>query len=271
MDKNSKDIQLQYEGFLKTPFLWHGKGVLDLQQFENKSIKTTSFSSTITQKLRLGKLVERFVSSELQQDSSIKMLSENIQIQEGKRTLGELDCLLLKDKKPIHLEIIYKFYLHDKTVGNSEIEHWIGPNRRDSFIQKLNKLKNKQLPLLYSNQCKPYLEKLNLTAKEIEQRVYFKAQLFVPFNDFENEFTLINNDCIRGFYINSKELQQFSECKFYMPNKHNWLIEPHANVTWLNFTEYTNRLDIYIKEENAPLCWIKKPNGELFKFFVTWW
>ncbi len=271
MNKNPKDIQLQYEGFLKTPFLWHGKGVLDLFQFEKKSIKSTSFSNVILQKLRLGKLVERFVSFELQQDSSIKILLENIQIQEEKRTLGELDCLLLKNDKPIHLEIIYKFYLYDKTIGSSEIEHWIGPNRKDSLVQKITKLKDKQLPLLYSNQCKPYLEKLNLASEKIEQQIYFKAQLFVPLCDFKKEFDLINNDCIYGFYINTKELNQFKDCKFHIPNKHNWLVKPHTNITWLNFEEYSNRLEIYIEEKNTPLCWLKKSNGELFKFFVIWW
>lgn len=271
MNKSSKDIQLQYEGFLKTPFLWYGKGVFDLFQFESKPISTTIFSDTNIQKLRLGKLVERFVSYELQQGSEIKLLAENIQIQQEKHTIGELDCLLLKNEKPIHLEIIYKFYLYDASVGNSEIEHWIGPNRKDSLVQKLNKLKEKQLPLLYSNHCKPYLNKLSLTLDKIEQQVYFKGQLFVPFNDYGKKYTLLNNHCIYGFYINSKEIHLFKDCKFHIPNKHNWLIEPHSNINWLNFKEFNLKIQEQIVEERAPLCWLKKTNGELIKFFVTWW
>ncbi len=271
MSFNNKDLHLQYEGFLKTPFLWYGKGVLGLQQYESKQHKSSSFSDIITQKLRLGKLVERFVSFELQNKTSVKILSENLQIQEQKRTVGELDCLLIENNVPIHLEIIYKFYLYDESVGNSEIEHWIGPNRKDSFLQKLNKLKEKQLPLLYSNQCKSYLNELNLAPEEIIQQVYFKAQLFVKLKDFNANFSLINNNCICGFYLNFKELKQFNNCKFYIPNKHNWLIEPHTNVSWLNFNEFTDKVQIYIDDKNAPLCWIKKPNGELIKFFLTWW
>ena len=137
MDKKSKDLQLQYEGYLQTPFLWNGKGVFDFQQFSNKIPKTSSYSNETAQKLRLGKLVERFVSYELQQDSSIQIIAENIQIQQEKITIGELDCILFKNKTPIHLEIVYKFYLYDTTVGYSEIERWIGPNRRDSLLQKL--------------------------------------------------------------------------------------------------------------------------------------
>ena len=271
MDKKSKDLQLQYEGFLQTPFLWNGKGVFDLQQFNNSTSKTHSFSTLIEQKLRLGKLVERFVSHELQQDTSIEIIVENIQIQQEKITLGELDCLILKDKKPIHLEIIYKFYLYDSSVGESEIEHWIGPNRRDSLLQKLNKLKDKQLPLLYSKECLTYLETLKLTSSEIDQQLYFKAQLFVPLKEYANTFTLINSKCVIGFYIYLKELDQFKDCKFYIPNKHDWLVKPHTNIDWLNFNDFYVNLQEFLSDEKSPLCWLKKSNGELLKFFVVWW
>lgn len=271
MSLKFSDLQLQYRGFLQTPFLWSGKGVFGLQQFENQNTKTCSFTTKIKQKIRLGKLVERFVSLELQQNPSIKILAENIQIQQEKTTLGELDCILLKDEKPIHLEIIYKFYLYDAAVGTSEIEHWIGPNRRDSLIQKLTKLREKQLPLLYSYECKKYLDEFNLTSEKIEQQVYFKAQLFVPLSNFGNIFPLINNECIEGFYIFSKELEQFFDCKFYIPNKHNWLVKPHANIDWLNFEQFKTQLQLFLDEQNSPLSWLKKPNGELVKFFIVSW
>ncbi|MDX8553027.1 DUF1853 family protein [Tenacibaculum sp. 1B UA] len=271
MYQKQKDLQLQYEGFLKTPFLWHGKGVFDLEQYPTLITQTTSFKQEITQKLRLGKLVERFVSFELNQDGSVLILAENIQIQREKITVGELDCLLFKNKNPIHLEIVYKFYLYDVSVGNAEIEHWIGPNRRDSLIQKLTKLQEKQLPLLYSHYTKSYLDELKLNVDEIVQQVYFKAQLFVPLRNFGKNFKQINNECIYGFYIYLKELPQFSDCKFYIPNKHNWLVNPHSNIDWLTFETFQNKLSQYLNEENAPLCWLKKPNGELFKFFVVWW
>ena len=66
---------------------------------------------------------------------------KNYQIQNKKTTVGELDFILQKNHSPIHLEVIYKFYLYDDTFGNSEIEHWIGPNRNDNLVKKLTKLK----------------------------------------------------------------------------------------------------------------------------------
>ncbi|MCG8733637.1 DUF1853 family protein [Tenacibaculum finnmarkense] len=282
MHQQLKDLQLQYEGFLKTPFLWNGKGVFDLQQFEINATKTASFLVEITKIPRLGKLVERFVSFEFKQDKRLQIIAENIQIQQEKITLGELDCLLLKDKKPIHVEIIYKFYLYDNSEKNleekNELERWIGPNKKDSLVQKLTKLKEKQLPLLYSKQCENYLKTLNLEAKNLEQELYFKAQLFVPLNDFKQEnhkenikFPLINNDCIIGFYVTLQQLNQFKDYKFYIPTKHNWLVQPHSNTNWLNFNDFITNLQPLLSQERAPLCWLKKSNGELLKFFVIWW
>ena len=216
-------------------------------------------------------MVERFVSNELKQSNTVEILIENIQIQDNKITLGELDCLLLKDKKPIHLEIIYKFYLYNSSEGSREIEHWIGPNKKDSLHQKLTKLTQKQLPLLYNPKTKPLLNSLNLSAEEITQQVYFKAQLFVPLKDYGKSFLLINNNCITGFYIPYSEISLFEDCKFHIPTKHNWLVTPHKDIDWLTFNNFKTAVFEFINDERAPLCWLKKPNGELFKFFVVWW
>ena len=268
---NYKSLQLQYEGFLYTPFLWSNNDIKNLEQFKVQRSTTSSFDVIINNNPRLGKLVERFVTHQLQQNSTIKILIENIQIQDNKTTLGELDCILLQDDTPIHLEIIYKFYLYDETVSNIEINRWIGPNRRDSFTRKLDKLIDKQLPLLYHSKTAPLLKSLNLSSEKIKQQVYFKAQLFVPLKDYGKTFPEINNDCIQGFYISFKETSMYSDCKFHIPRKHNWLVKPHSAIDWLNYIDFKIKLIEFISKESAPLCWLKKPNGELFKFFVVWW
>lgn len=271
MAENSKDIQLQYEGFLKTPQLWEGNAIFNLAQIEIETQKTQQFNSNQKIELRLGKRVEQFSFFTFQQDLSIDLISENLQIQDGKRTVGEIDCILSKNNQPTHIEIVYKYYLYDDTVGNTEIEHWIGPNRRDSFFQKLTKLKEKQLPLLHSQYTKNYLEKLQLNVSSIYQKVYFKAQLFVPLNDLNNIFSEINNNCICGFYIRLNQLKKFEDCKFYIPKKVDWLKEIQTNVKWLNFATFETQIVIFLYQQSAPLCWIKKPNGKTQKFFVVWW
>lgn len=266
-----KVLQQQYQGFLQTHFLWKKNNLIEFQNIDLQSSCNMLNQQKIEANLRLGKLVERFVSSQLQQQENIEILAENIQIQDEKTTIGELDCLLLQNGIPTHLEIIYKFYLYDCSVGTTEIEHWIGPNRRDSFIKKLTKLKEKQLPLLYHEKTKPYLDALHISSEDIIQQTYFKAQLFVPLVDYGKDFPEINNDCIEGFYIYPKELTQFSDCKFYIPTKLDWLVKPYPQIDWLLFIDFNIKINVLLSEQYSPLCWLKKPNGELVKFFIVSW
>ncbi len=263
-------LQKRYEGFLKTPYLWVNDAVFNLHQFK-VTPKSNKIEIALDEKLRLGKYVERLVSFQLSQQNNISILAENIQIQKNKITLGELDCLLLRNNKPIHLEIIYKFYLYDDSVGDSEIDHFIGPNRKDSLKEKLTKLQEKQLPLLYSDACKPYLEELDLKAENMTQQVCFKTQLFLPFSNKDIELKTLNTNCIAGFYMNQNELNQFKNCKFYIPNKKDWLMLPHTNVSWLNFNAFITITQDYFEQQFSALCWVKLNTGELKKLFLVWW
>jgi hypothetical protein len=263
-------IQKRYEGFLKTPCLWKGDSVYNLHQLELIS-KSDKIGVAIDEKLRLGKYVERLVSFELKQQENISILAENIQIQDNKITLGELDCLLLKNNNPIHLEIIYKFYVYDASVGETEIDHFIGPNRKDSLKEKITKLKDKQLPLLHLKACENYLNKLKLQSEDITQQVYFKAQLFLPFAKQHMQLKTLNTDCVVGFYVNKNELNNFNDCKFYIPQKKDWLMIPHTNVNWLNFNDFKTIAQDYFEQKFSTLYWIKLKNGELKKVFLVWW
>ncbi|SEP96216.1 hypothetical protein SAMN05421824_0806 [Hyunsoonleella jejuensis] len=263
-------LQTRYEGFLKTPCLWRGNQVFGLRQFKIES-SISKINITIESGLRLGKYIERLVSFELTQQKNIRVLAENIQIRKDKLTLGELDCLLLKNKQPIHLEIIYKFYLYDNSVGTYEIEHFIGPNRKDALIEKLTKLKDKQLPLLHTNTCKPYLDTFDLKAATIKQQVYFKAQLFLPFANQNIQLNTLNDDCVVGFYITKNELAVFRDCKFYIPAKKDWLITPHTNVDWLSFKEITTITKDYFEQKYSALIWVKYKSGLMKKVFLVWW
>ncbi|WP_347925870.1 DUF1853 family protein [Pontimicrobium sp. SW4] len=270
MTLTTKQIQQHFDGFLQTPSLWENSAIYNLHQFSIPQ-KSLQINSQIDTKLRLGKYIERFVSFQLQQEKTTHLLAENIQIKRDNVTLGEIDCLLVKDKKPLHLEVIYKFYLYDVSVGNTEIEHFIGPNRKDTLVEKLNKLRQKQLPLLYSKECQSYLKTLDLNALEIEQQVYFKAQLFVPYSKKEMQLETLNQECISGFYIYKYEIEQFTTYKFYIPTKKDWLIVPHPNVNWVNFNVFEHEINIYFIREFSPMVWVKHPSGDIEKLFFVWW
>lgn len=263
-------LQKRYEGFLATPYLLKKESVPNLIPITIPS-NSKSISIAIDETLRLGKYVERLVSFELKQHQNISIIAENVQIQNEKTTLGELDCLLLMENKPLHLEIIYKFYLYDASVGNTEIQHFIGPNKKDSLIEKLNKLKEKQLPLLHSLVCKKHLDTLNINQNEISQFIYFKAQLFLPFSNQNVKLKTLNNQCVTGFYINQEELKQLSRCKFYIPKKKDWLMLPHTHVNWISYNNFKPKAEAYFKEKFSPLLWVKSKTGAIKKVFLVWW
>ena len=264
-------INQQYLGFKKTPNLWFGDAVYGLNQFEYQPLPNTRFTAGDDIPQRLGKRVEHFVCHDLEQHPDIKLLAHNLQIQRNKQTIGELDALLLVNDRPVHLEIVYKFYVYDPTVGISERDHWIGPNRKDSLVQKLDKLKNKQLPLLFHPDTKQYLLNLGMKPSQIRQNVLFKALLFVPEPLRNRVFQTINPDCIAGSYIKKEALPAFQNCMFYLPSKCNWLISKQSNVSWLNYGQFMEVVSLFLERRQSPLIWIKHPNNNLQRCFVVWW
>jgi hypothetical protein len=96
--------------------------------------------------VRLGHLVEKIVSELIKSSTNYKVLYENVQIINDKKTIGEIDFIIenINKKELIHLEMAYKFYLFDPNISADPINNWIGPNRNDSLKEKLDKLKKLQ-------------------------------------------------------------------------------------------------------------------------------
>ncbi|MBQ0768474.1 MAG: DUF1853 family protein [Bizionia sp.] len=269
MTDKTEDYQEQFNGFFNTPHLFNTT-VNGLDPFITRPENAFVFNSPINPRVRLGQRVERFVSAELLQLPNLNILAENCQIKNEERTIGELDCLLLEENTPVHLEIQFKFYLYDPSLGTTEIDHCIGPMRRDTLNEKLHKLKTHQLPLLYSPETKPLLDSLGLRAETIQQKIYFKAQLFLPLRS-SITLTHLNPNCVYGFYFNYADLPQFENCLFYCPKKTDWLLDVTNTADWQTYTQILPKLDEYKAEKYSPLVWLKHPNGELSKCFIVAW
>ena len=269
---NDKEVlQAQFDGFQSTPLLWVNNDVMGLTQFQLENNCPKESLTKVTKTPRLGKLVEQFVNHSMSRSSTYNIIIQNTQIQRDKITLGELDSIFQCNGKTIHLEIIYKFYLYDSTAGKSEIDQWIGPNKKDSLNQKLTKLVTKQLPRLYLPDTKEILKKHNLNVDEIIQRVNFRAQLFIPYFSEKVVFDTINKDCVSGFYVNYKELEQFSDNEFYFPEKLDWLAYPTDHDDYTDLTTFKNSIDSYVADKRSPLCWMRTKQNNYQKLFVVWW
>jgi hypothetical protein len=264
--------KLRYQGYAATPPLWTNTIVSQFKQIE-LVLKSQNFDDSIVFKnQRLGKLVEEFVFNQLQQQDSVSWVCDNLQIQNGKQTVGEIDALYYYEDQPIHLEIVYKFYLYDTSVSdNKPTAYWIGPNRKDSLPFKLDKLHNKQFPLLYNTLTKPYLETYNLNIKTITQQVCFKAQLFLPYQNRTIDIGPLNSDCIAGYYISFSKIELFINFEFYIPNKLDWLVLPHNNVDWMHYSTSLLILKSELNNQRSPMVWLKNSKSQISKCFIIWW
>ena len=221
--------------------------------------------------IRLGHLVEKIVSKLIKSSSNYKVLYENIQIIDGKKTIGEIDFIIeeLKTKALIHMELAYKFYLFDPTISSEPINNWIGPNRNDSLNEKLDKLKRKQFPLLYHSGTKSKFNTIEID--EVSQYLCLLASLFIPY-EYKASFSPIYKKAIKGYYLDFDTFTSFdnTEKKYYIPSKKEWGMDPSENNSWTDFDGIKEQITTSIKEKQAPLCWQKYKNSYL-TFFIIWW
>ncbi len=162
--------------------------------------------------------------------------------------------------------------MYDPSIEN-ELNRWIGPNRKDSLVRKINHLKNHQLPLLFREESLASLKELKLSPKKIEQKVCFKANLFVPKKLQHSSFSYINQNCIVGFWLHLNEFsaEEYAGFQFYSPKKKDWSIEPTNHHEWKNYTEINKEINYLFQHKKAALLWMKKDEHTFERFFVVWW
>ena len=221
--------------------------------------------------LRLGHLAEIIVSELIKSSTNYKVLYENAQVIEDKKTVGEIDFIIedIDTKQVIHMELAYKFYLFDPSISSEPINNWIGPNRNDSLIEKLEKLKRKQFPLLYHKVARSRLSKIEID--EASQALCFLVSLFVPY-EYEASFSPGYKKAIKGYYLSFKTFISLdnSAKTYYIPSKKEWGMDPAENKIWTDFNGVEKHISTSIKEKQAPLCWQKDKDSYL-AIFIVWW
>jgi hypothetical protein len=223
--------------------------------------------------IRLGKQIERVFSFLINRSLNYSILKENIQIIDGKITIGELDFIIKNNENSevSHLEIVYKFYVYDPNNSETELDKWIGPNRKDSFIEKFDKLKSKQFPLLYKSKTADVLNDLDIS--KVSQKLCFMASLFVPFSMLDKSVSIINNSAIVGYWLtlNDFKIHAKSNAQYYLPKKQEWGIAPHHNSEWHSFSEVSELINESLSREFSPLVWIKTSALVYKQCFIVWW
>ena len=276
---NNSRISYQFIGFIKTLDLFPNNSFTGIKPFnfpyfQNEEIEECSNEIVVPNNLVMGKRMEHFFKAVISESSDKALIAYNIQLHENKTTLGELDFLIedLTKNKMLHVELMYKFYVYDPDLA-TEMQRWIGPNRKDSLIEKLEKVKNHQLPLLHSSAAKQYLETLQISAEAIDQQICFKAKLFIPKRLEAYQFPVINNNCIVGYWYTVKQFNaEITEAyKFFAPEKQDWPSDPENNKTWITVTEINKEIQAMHLQKKSPLIWISKPTGVFESAIVVWW
>ena len=267
-------IKSQCQGFLSTPPIWTGHR-FDMQQFE---FPTTDFDlfqpQPIPQNLRLGHQMEYVFKQLVDASKRYDITLYNLQIRNDEKTLGEIDFILFDHftTKSIHVELTCKFYIIDPDIVEP-VQQLIGPNRRDSFVAKLNKIKNVQYALLHSEAGISALDEVGLDHRDIEHQCCFKAQIFEPFHQRNISIEPINPACISGYWLRLNDIKTsyFADAQFYLPTKSEWVITPHAKVNWQSQSEVLPDIDKALNAKKAPIVWMKKADLTFEKFFMVWW
>lgn len=246
--------------------------ITGLQAFKLSELNLVSeLDFQLPTNLRLGHLAEIVVSGLIKLSTNYKVLYENVQLIEDKKTIGEIDFIISKNStnQLIHIELAYKFYLYDPEISSEIINNWIGPNRNDSLKEKLEKVKNKQFPLLYHDSAISEFDKIEL--EEVSQALCLLVSLFIPY-EYKASFSSAYEKAIKGYYVNSEKFFSFDHSgkSYYLPSKKEWGMDPSKNKNWSEFNYIENNIMDSIKEKQALLCWQNFKDSYL-SFFIVWW
>ncbi|WP_127846279.1 DUF1853 family protein [Psychroflexus aestuariivivens] len=272
------EILKQFQGFLNTNSIIDQMPNSEILAFDPASkIDFDSdefpFEDILKHKF-VGKRAEHFLYYYFLKSNHFEIISFSLQVILNKQTFGEFDFIVkdLRSDEILHIELVNKIYLFDENLHEDIDYCWIGPNRKDRFLDKINKLEQHQFPLLYRQETESFLEDLNLKTINISQKICYKAILFIPEN-CKFRFFRTNLNCLSGYYYRFDEIlnKKWQKHQFYIPEKLNWFIDETQHNDWENFNSVLIKIEKLLANKQSPMVFRKNESGEVFKLFVTWW
>ncbi|XOV88814.1 MAG: DUF1853 family protein [Pseudomonadota bacterium] len=228
-------------------------------------------------RFRLGQQFERLLLAWLEASDRYQCLYHNLQVQDGKRTLGEFDFLvrsLVETSHPVeHWEAAVKFYLGTGDLNCTN--RWFGPNTADRLDLKLDRLAAHQLRLGQDPVARALLADLDINISRV--RCLMKGRLFHPWRDFiGGRFIVpdvISPDHGRGWWISYadflRDFEPFDWRYAYLP-KSCWLAQlvPEDINNALSFMEVVEMLGTPGTEQAVHLA-VTNEAGEIHRGFVV--
>ena len=258
---NAPNLIISSDEYNFTPFLFSQHEMI------NKGTFVFPFN------LIIGKQAEFCFAYYLMHSQRYVLLASNIQINGDTETIGEIDYLVFDStiQATLHVELACKFYLFDSSLNTSEMNDWIGPNRKDSLKKKLDKLKLKQFPLIERKETQVTLKTLQIDSNSIKQQLCLKAFLFIGKDSQVHKFSNNFQECIVGYWIRFAEFMSEDKTAVYaIPKKKEWLLPIENSGEWFSFYKVKNLIKIQIEKNQSVLAY-KKTGSQIVIFFVVWW
>ena len=188
------------------PLLTGNCGSIDLVREASEAIlenpdlleQTTWIELQESKNGRLGSYFEKLIFHTIDQSPKVNAILTNIQVMEGRRTLGEFDCIYCTDEGWIHLELAVKYYLG---LGDPTCDfNWHGPALRDNLGKKLQRLNEHQLVLPTTEAGKAVLKANNIDSLQGSDTMIFGC-LFLPYQQSGPLPGTIRKECDTGWWI----------------------------------------------------------------------
>lgn len=177
---------------------------------------------------RLGVYFEQLWQHLTRNCNSLDVINHNLQVIIDNHTFGEFDSIIRDNvlDATVHCELAVKFYLQ---VGSGEqLNHWVGPNLRDRFDSKYQRLFDHQLALSKQPPIKQWLNDQRIAIDHV--KVLTRGRLFYPLESFMQELyrfpSEVNQQHLKGFWTTWEEfahLQLSSNIDWYLLPKPYWL------------------------------------------------
>ncbi len=158
---------------------------------------------------KLGHLYEDALELLIRGCGGLQLLAKNLQIADASgRTLGEMDFLIrnLESGEVFQLELAVKFYL--AFLDTAGVERYPGPDPRDNWINKLNRMRERQLRLSETAEARKMLaERFGVEEVVVRQRIY--GMIFDPIAAEQlSAPPCIAAGCRRGKWLYVKEFDE---------------------------------------------------------------
>lgn len=275
MGFTAKQLQQQFEGFLKTNALFLDTRVLPYSNFELSSPINCRLNSShekeLSSQLYVGKRMEIFFKAYIEHSKNLNLVTHSLQVvNDKKKTLGELDFIIEKKRKLLHIELVYKFYIYDPTYHENSLHCFMGPKRKDFLYKKIEKLRNHQFPMLFNAFTQKQLKELALPTSHFEQKLSFMAKVFLPLNKEVNLPSYINPKTVSGFWLRFSELKLLNKShNYFIPERQDWMVVPNdSNYTFENFESVEKQVRSQIKSGITPMIWEKTKEEKFNRYFV---